>query len=92
MRLGVGDDEGRRLQHLAVDLDAAVGDPALGVAARAQAGARQALGDALAGLARLAHVASAHLAAAAPRKALNSRASPSEIRNSGCHCTPMQKR
>ena len=41
----VGDGEGRRLEHLAVDLDPAGGDPALGIAARAQAGARQPLGD-----------------------------------------------
>ena len=45
MRLCVGDGEGRRVEHLAVDLDAAGRDPALGIAARAQAGARQPLGD-----------------------------------------------
>jgi hypothetical protein len=45
--VGVVDVDRRRGQHRAVDLDPAVGDPAFGVAARAQAGARQALGDAL---------------------------------------------
>jgi len=83
-----GDDAGRGLQHLAVDLDATLRDPAFGIAARAQARARQALGDALAFLDGLF----AHFAAAAPRKARNSFASPSEIWNSGCHCTPMQNR
>ena len=48
------------VQHLAVDLDAAGVDPALGIAARAEAGARQALGDALAFLGGLfAHVVAA---------------------------------
>ena len=74
------------LEHLAVDLDAAGGDPALGVAARAQAGARQPLGDAL------VSGSLTSVAAALARKARKSFASPSEIRNSGCHCTPMQKR
>jgi hypothetical protein len=64
----VGDDEGRRLEQNAVDLDPAVGDPALGVAARAKARPRQSLGDAL-GLAHLA----------ASRKARKSLASPSEM-------------
>ena len=38
---------GRRLQHLAVDGYPALDDPALGIAARAQPGACQHLGDAL---------------------------------------------
>ena len=70
-------------EHLAVDLHSAGFDPTLGVAARAEARARQPLGNPF---------GFAHLAAAAPRKARKSFASPSEIRNSGCHCTPMQKR
>src|SRR5439155_11258699 len=52
----VGDVEGRRLQHFAVDAHAPLGDPALGVAARAEAGAGQPLGDALAWLGGLAHL------------------------------------
>src|SRR5216684_2151384 len=43
----LGDRERRAGQHLAVDGDAAFGDPALGIAARAQPGARQPLGDPL---------------------------------------------
>ena len=77
------------MQHLAIDLHAPLGDPALGVAARAEAGAGQPLGDALAWLGGLVHLGHWRRA---PRKASNKRASPSEIRNSGCHCTPMQKR
>ena len=48
MRVGRADVEGRRGQLDAVDLDPAVGDQRLGVAARGDAGARQPLGDALA--------------------------------------------
>ena len=43
------DIDGGRGQHAAVDGDAAVGDPAFGVAARAEAGAGDHLGDPLAG-------------------------------------------
>jgi hypothetical protein len=44
-----GDVERRRIDDAAIDGDAALHDPFLGVAARGQAGARQHLGDALAG-------------------------------------------
>ena len=46
--VGVADVEGGALEHLAVDGDAARGDPGFGVAARAQARARHDLGDAAA--------------------------------------------
>ena len=45
------DVEGRRGEHAAVDLDAARGNQAFGVAARGDAGPRQPLGDAFAGAA-----------------------------------------
>ena len=45
--VGLADVEGGAGQHLAVDGDAPLGDPGLGVAARAQARPRHHLGDAL---------------------------------------------
>src|ERR1700716_1763925 len=44
-----GDIERRRIDHAAVDRDAALHDPFLGIAARSQPSPRQHLGDALAG-------------------------------------------
>src|SRR5579875_1211998 len=85
---GVGNVDGGRGQFFAAQTYAAFGDPALGVAARAEAGARQDFRDALAfGLGSgLGHQPQAAMNAA------NSRLSPSLNPYSGCHCTPMQKR
>src|ERR1700719_2236047 len=44
-----GDIERRRIDHAAVDRDAALHDPFLGIAARGETGTRHHLGDALAG-------------------------------------------
>jgi hypothetical protein len=44
--VSVTDGEGRRIQPLAVDEDATLGNPALGIAARAQTRPRHHLGDA----------------------------------------------
>ncbi len=54
-----GDVERRRIDHAAVDGDAALRDPFLGVAARGEAGAGHHLGDALAGFLDLGRLRSA---------------------------------
>ena len=71
-------------QHLTIDRDPTRCDPALGIAARAHAGARQYFRNPLRTL--LAH------SPAAAIKARKIRRSASLISNSGCHCTPRQKR
>src|SRR5262249_47378703 len=85
-------------QHLAIDADTPCGDPGFSFTAGAEAGAGHDLGDALAGLGalvRLGHEArSANmlLGRQASTNAANKRTSAALMWNSGCHCTPTQKR
>src|SRR4029079_4769146 len=70
---------------LTVDLDPALDNPGFRFAARAQAGARHHFGD------PVASRCVALLLDAAETRAWNGFLSAVPIRNSGCHCTPMQK-
>ena len=76
------------MRHPAVvQRDATFGHQAFGVATAGHARAREPLGDAFAPRpGRIAHARQAAISASKMRR------SPGSMKNSGCHCTPRQKR